>query len=238
MMECTRYRRSLLADPRNSSVELFEHRAACPDCNQYTERVLRFESKLERALRMNVPAATASVTPLRARSAPTTARRSVYKGWLAMAASVLLAVAAIVWLWAPGPSLAADVVKHMAEEPGAWRSTHVAVASPALQKVLSDSHVSLAATAGLVSYANSCVFRGHQVPHLVIQTAAGPVTVMVLAHENVPKAVQFAEGGYQGVIVPVTGHGSLAVLARGVNANIAAVEGVAKRVRDSILWTG
>ena len=41
-----------------------------------------------------------------------------------------------------------------------------------------------AAGAGLVSYANSCVFRGHHVPHLVVQTEAGPVTVMVLVHES------------------------------------------------------
>ena len=81
--------------------------------------------------------------------------------------------------------------------------------------MLRDSHVRLAAGAGVVSYASSCAFRGHHVPHLVIQTESGPVTVMVLVHERVQKPVQFDEQGYRGVIVPVAGHGSLAVLTHG-----------------------
>ncbi len=239
MMDCAHYRRSILLDPKHSTGELFEHRASCRDCNQYAERVLRMESRLERALRVNVSAAVDDV-PLRGRSSPPAARPFAYRrSGLAMAASVLLAVVAgTLWLAAPGRSLAADVVAHMAGEPGAWRSTDIAVPSPALQKVLSDAHLSLAAAAGVVSYANSCRFRGRLVPHLVIQTAAQPITVMVLAHESVPKAEQFDAGGYRGIIVSVPGHGSLAVLARGSNADIKALEGVAARVRDSIVWTG
>jgi hypothetical protein len=126
----------------------------------------------------------------------------------------------------------------MREEPQAWRRTDVPVQSSKLQDVLRDSHVRLAAGAGMVSYANSCEFRGHQVPHLVIQTEAGPVTVMVLVHEPVSKPVQFDEQGYRGVIVPVAGHGSLAVLTRGPATDIKTVEEIAHRVLDSIVWTG
>ena len=38
------------------------------------------------------------------------------------------------------------------------------------------------------------------VPHLVVQTEMGPVTVMVLVHESVAKPVPFEEQGYRGVI--------------------------------------
>ncbi len=147
-------------------------------------------------------------------------------------------VAGGLWLAAPGPSLAADVVTHMAEEPEAWRSTDVAVTAARLQTAIGDSHMRLAEGAGIVSYAHSCGFRGHQVPHLVIQTGTGPVTVMVLVHEQVSKSVQFDEQGYRGVIVPAAGHGSLAVLARGSAADIKSVERIAARVLDSIVWTG
>ena len=121
-----------------------------------------------------------------------------------MAASVLLAlvVAGGLWLSVPGPSLAADVVTHMAGEPEAWRRTDVPVPAPDAEDVLRNSQLRLAAGAGIVSYATSCEFRGHRVPHLVIQTASGPVTVMVLVHEQVAKSVQFDEQGYRGVIVP------------------------------------
>lgn len=159
--------------------------------------------------------------------------------WLAAAASVLLAaaVAASLWIAAPGASLAADVVSHMAEEPAAWTRTDLPVPPPKLQQVLGDSHIRLKPDAGLVSYANSCLFRGHVVPHLVVQTAEGPVTVMVLTHESLRRAVTFNEQGYRGVIVPVPHHGSLAVLARGADSDSARISGVAARVLGAIDWT-
>jgi hypothetical protein len=237
----------MLADPHDPDPLLREHRASCHDCNLFSERLLRFESRLERALSVALPADVAlpsdKVVPLRAKSSRALLRSAAYrKGWLAMAASVLLAlvVAGGLWLSAPGPSLAADVVTHMREEPQAWRRTDVPVQGSKLEDVLRDSHLRLAAAAGagIVSYANSCEFRGHQVPHLVIQTEAGPVTVMVLVHERVSEPVQFDEQGYRGVIVPVAGHGSLAVLTRGPATDIQTVEHIAHRVLDSIVWTG
>jgi hypothetical protein len=227
-MDCTHYRRTLMVDPHDPDPALGEHRATCHDCNLYTQRLLRFESRLERALGVPVPAQADSP------SAP------YRKGWLAMAASVLLAlgVAGGLWLSAPGPSLAADVVTHMAGEPQAWRRTDVPVPTPALLDVLRNSRLSLGAGAGVVSYAASCEFRGHRVPHLVVQTESGPVTVMVLVHEHVPKTVQFDEQGYHGVIVPVAGHGSLAVLTRGAPTDISTVQHIASRVLESIIWTG
>jgi Protein of unknown function (DUF3379) len=245
MMDCTHYRRSMLADPRDPDPRLREHRESCHDCNLYSERLLRFESRLERALRVDWPSEAAlksdRVVPLRAGSSRTGLRSPAYrKGWLAMAASVLLAlvVAGGLWLSAPGPSLAADVVAHMGGEPEAWRRTDVAVQSSKLEDVLRDSHLRLAAGAGMVSYASSCEFRGHRVPHLAIQTETGPVTVMVLVHERTHKPMQFDEQGYRGVIVPVAGHGSLAVLTRGPATDLPTIERIAHRVLDSIVWTG
>jgi hypothetical protein len=253
MMDCAHYRRAMLADPHDPDPSLREHRENCHDCTVFSERLLRFESRLERALRVSVPSEVAPpsdvapppniVVPLLAKSPRAALRSPAYrKGWLAMAASLLMAlvVAGGLWLSAPGPSLAADVVTHMSEEPQAWRRTDVPVPNSMLEDVLRDSHLRLAtgAGAGIVSYANSCGFRGHQVPHLVIQTESGPVTVMVLVHERSSKPVQFDEQGYRGVIVPVAGHGSLAVLTRGPAADIKTIEETARRVLDSIVWTG
>jgi hypothetical protein len=231
----------MLADPHDQDPALAQHRAGCQDCTAFAERLLRFEARLERALRVDVPAQADAVSdrvvPLRATARPTPAYR---KGWLAMAASVLLAavVAGALWVAAPGTSLAADVVTHMAGEPAAWRQTDVPVPGGELEGVLRNSHLRLAAGSSVVSYASSCEFRGHHVPHLVMQTESGPVTVMVLVHEQLSKEVQFDEGGYRGVIVPVAGHGSLAVLTRGPDADIKTVEGIAARVLNSIQWTG
>ncbi len=231
----------MLAHPHDENPELRAHRESCPECREYTLRVLRFEGRLERALRVTAdPAAAATVVPLRRPEARDYVHRRSRRGRLAMAASVLIAlvVAGGLWLGASGPSLAADVVAHMAEEPLAWTRTDVPVAAPDLASVLQNTHMRLKPDAVMVSYAASCLFRGHRVPHFVVQTGMGPVTVMVLVHESVHKAVPFDEEGYRGVIVPVPGHGSLAVLVRDQQGDLSAVKGIASRVLDAIVWTG
>jgi len=226
MIGCAEYRRAVLADPRAAAPELAEHLASCPQCPAYRERLLRFEERLARALSVD------------AHDRTLWSRARAHRGWLAMAASVVAAliVAGGLWVAVPHPTLAADVVAHMAGEPQAWARTDVPVPAADLGKVLGREHMRLKPEAGMVSYAQSCLFRGHEVPHLVVQTGLGPVTVMVLAHDNVSKTVRFDEEGYRGVIVPIAGHGSLAVLARGADADLIAVKGIAERVERAIVW--
>jgi hypothetical protein len=241
MMDHQQYRQAMDADPRGSDPALRAHRDACPECNVYTERLLRFESRLERALRVKVAAgaplpADGGLTNV-ADLPATTGRQRPWR-WLALAASVVLGavVATGVWLALPGQSLAADVVAHMAGEPAAWRKTDVSVPDAELNAVLRESKIRLAPSAGPVSYASSCYFRGHNVPHLVVQTASGPVTVMVLVHESVKGLTQFDELGFRGTIVPIPGHGSIAVLMRGPGVDAAEIASIAARVSDSITW--
>jgi hypothetical protein len=124
----------------------------------------------------------------------------------------------------------------MAGEPDSWAVTQVPVPDPALAQVLQGSKVRLAGDAGLITYARSCDFRGHKVPHLVVQADGGSVTVMVLAHESAGAIQRFDEHGFRGIIVPVPGHGSLAVLERGSGSDLHSVEKVAAQVQRSLAW--
>ena len=234
MMDHTHYRSAVLADPHASDAELRAHHESCPECRAFTEQLLRFESRLERALRVEFPP-TADVLPFERKA---TAAQGPWR-WLAMAASVLLGlvVAGGVWLTLPQRSLAADVVAHMAGEPGAWQRTEVPVPDPALNAVLQQSKIRLKPGAGVVSYASSCDFRGHKVPHLVVQTPSGPVTVMVLVHEAVRTSMSFDEQGYRGTIVPVPGHGSIAVLMRDSGPASGDISRIAAQVDDAIVWS-
>jgi hypothetical protein len=231
MMDHTQYRSATMADPHDPDPDLRAHRESCAECRAFTDQLLRFEARLERALLIDIP--TKSVV------LPFARRAQGPRRWMAMAASLLLAlvVAAGVWLTLPQRSLAAAVVAHMAGEPDAWQLTDVPVPDADLNEVLKDSRLRLKPAAGVVSYASSCSFRGHKVPHLVVQTQSGPVTVMVLVHEAVRNPKQFDEQGYRGTIVPVPGHGSIAVLMRGTSSGSGDVERIAARVSDSIVWT-
>ncbi len=232
MTEHDNYRAAILADPHRVDAELRAHREACPECRAYTEQLLKFESRLERALRVSMPS-KADVLPFERK------RGHAPRRWMALAASVLLGAAIVggVWLSLPQSSLAAAVVAHMAGEPEAWRRTDVAVPTPELAAVLKNSQLRLKPDAGIVSYASSCTFRGYKVPHLVVQTPSGPVTVMVLVHESVRRPTQFDSEGYRGTIVPVPGHGSIAVLMRDPGSGADEIQRIAARVDESIVWT-
>ena len=121
MMEHAHYRAAILADPHDNDAELRAHREACAECRAFTEQLLKFESRLERALRVDIPP-KADVLPFARKRAE---RRARPRRWMAIAASVLLgvAIAGGVWLTLPQSSLAAAVVAHMAGEPQAWRRT-------------------------------------------------------------------------------------------------------------------
>jgi hypothetical protein len=254
MMDCKQYRVALLADPAAVTADMRAHGDTCPECAQFTQRVEAFEARLARAVRLPLRAAPQAPLETRVLHSPTAAseipparpagasRPAVGRAprWYAIAASLIAAVGAagLLWLAVPRASLAGDVVTHMAEEPDAWRATTAAVSPAVLEAVTQDAHMRLsAATAGLVSYASSCAFRGHQVPHLVVQDRTGPVTVMVLVHESPPVADNFDEQGYRGEILPVPGHGAIAVLTRNQNLDAAALDRIALQLREAIRWT-
>ena len=230
MMDHEQYRRTLLADPSSNDPELETHRSNCETCRAFTVQVRNFEQRLTHALTINMPNG-AKILPFRAHRAPSKSNR-----WFALAASVATAfvVAGAIWLGTPRSSLAADVVAHMAEEPEAW-NTHAAMPAPELAAVLKRANMTLDPKTA-VSYANACRFRGNVVPHLVVQTPQGPVTVMVLIHESVSRQQEFDEQGYRGTILPVPRHGSIAVLTHTPASNATNVDAIAAQVRNAIVW--
>jgi len=254
MSACTDYRRALLSDPRGLAAELAAHARECADCAAYGERAARFEARLAGALRLNcadpaaagaAPDAVGEVIPLRRAAARRAAARRADRAppvrarWFAVAASFAVAAATlgVLWIAAPRTSLAGDVVTHMAGEPAAWRVTDAAVTPAELREVMLNTHMRLGSGVGVVSYASSCEFRGHRVPHLVVQDESGPVTVMVLVHESVKTPVDFDEQSYRGVILPVPGHGSIAVLTRNQAVDPAALGRIAARFESAVEWT-
>jgi len=137
-------------------------------------------------------------------------------GPLALAASLVLSVGLGLLFWAlrPQPSLAAGVTGHIALEAGSW-SAVAPMTAAATDATLARAGVSLDPTDLTVTYARTCLFDGHWVPHLVIRTPAGPVTVMILNQEHVAAAQSFHQNGYSGTLVPTPNGGTLAVVAQG-----------------------
>jgi hypothetical protein len=130
--------------------------------------------------------------------------------WLSAAAGIVLfvAVAAGTWLAQSerfGRELAADVVRHILEEPQALAENRP-VGATAVARALASHDVGLITDIGTVVFAETCVFRGRLIPHLVVQTPAGLVTLLVLPEERPRTPIEIAAEGMNGRVIPVLGH--------------------------------
>ena len=201
-MSCEQARLMIGADPEGSAPELEQHLQECESCRRFRTEMRTLDANIRRALEQ---------PPQPARAPRVT---STWRSW-ALAASVLLAMLAVlaVWLGRPSDTLAREVVAHVQEEPESWLARqHVDAHS--IDAALRGAGVKLDITSDRISYAQSCWFRDHYVPHLVVQTAQGPATVLILRNQQVRARRSFHEGGMSGVIVPAP-QGSIAVLTRG-----------------------
>ncbi len=135
-----------------------------------------------------------------------------------------------VWLLRPTDTLAHDVVAHVQHEPDSWLAAQQLNAQ-SIGGALRGAGVALDVTSDNITYAQSCWFHGHYVPHLVVQTAQGPATVLILRHEQVRGARSFHEAGLNGIIVPAT-QGSIAVLSQ----RDAGLEQLAQQMREDVRW--
>ena len=84
----------------------------------------------------------------------------------------------------------------------------------------------------LVTYAQPCVINGKDVPHLVIQGERGPVTILLMPHEEVAEETPLDGDSIKGVILPV-GKGSIAII--GERDELLAP--IQKNVVNSVTWT-
>jgi hypothetical protein len=206
-MNCLDFRRVVGAEPGSRSGEIDEHLRTCPACAEFAQQIRALDRRIFEALSVAVPA--------RPRRSPFLTQAFAPERRWALAASVMLAVGLAfgVWVAFPRSSLAHDVVSHASHEPQSWSTEGTPVSGEDLARTLSAAGLTRSADLGRVTYARSCWFRGHFVPHLVVQDESGPIMLLLLPHESVGKELRFSEGGYAGVILPAA-HGSVAVLAQ------------------------
>jgi hypothetical protein len=230
-VNCEEARELIGADPDAVSPELQTHLADCHACEDYRKDMLALNVKLRRALEIDLQAfqvapgkasealaanyvgAGSNVAAFRRRGDAAAPRNTRPRG-LAIAASLAagVLVALTLWLSRPPESLAAEVVTHVEGEPDSWSKTRQ-IPSEDLQAVLHKSGVKMTPGVQQIVYASSCYFRGHFVPHFVVMTTSGPVTIMILSNEHIDAKQGFNEAGYSGLLVPVR-NGSIAVLSR------------------------
>jgi hypothetical protein len=223
------------AAPGELSAPLAEHLAQCPECGLFQQQMQRLDQDLARLFSAPLPPRAdvrVLALPVVPRAKPKAT--SGLRGLMALAASLVLSVGLglLFWTLRPQPSLAAGVLDHVGQESGSW-SEVAPMTAAATGQVLAGAGVSLDPADTTVTYARICLFKGHWVPHLVVLTATGPVTIMVLRQEHVSARQSFRQNGYSGVLVPGPAGGTLAVIAQG-DPNM---DDVLRALRPHLHWT-
>lgn len=207
-MNCEEFRHAVGAEPTTSALAVLEHAAGCAACARYRADMRAMDGLIHKALSIDVatPAVRAIPAPV-----PSTVNWRI-------AATILVSVVvfSLAWLAYPRQSLAEDIVQHVLFESSELAPTGAVVDSQSVRDVLARSGVRLKQNELAVSFAMVCPFRGHEAPHLIVQTSDGPVTVLILSHESqIKKSRRFEERGFVGTLLPAP-RGVIAVLGRDV----------------------
>lgn len=240
-MNCEEYRQSVAADPSFDGGA--DHVSTCEACQAFRAGMQALDEQIAKALEISVPALDLPELPLvdSSKSASDNvvslqARKSRARpAWYALAASVMLATVIGVRMFGIGASyesLADEVLAHLDHEPYSLRPSTTPVSDRRLGAVVSADVASMDHSAGLITYAQSCVINGKTVPHLVIQGEHGPVTILLMPEEGVSAAVPLDGENTHGVILPV-GDGSIAI----IGAREEKLERIEKSVVNSVRWS-
>jgi hypothetical protein len=223
MITCLEFRRRIGAEPLASDAEVEAHRRECPACARHQDELRAMDGLIRRALEVSPPAG-----PRAAPAPEQVPRRRLFAIAASLAAGV--AVGLLVFVTAPREAIAREVIGHVLHEPGAMDRTAPLPAGD-LDGVLGPEGLRLRPDAGDVTFASRCVFDGRVVPHFVVRTPQGPVTVLVLPHRSVGRPLRLAEQGFTGVVLPAP-RGAIAVVGQGV----ADIDAVAREVFDAVDW--
>jgi hypothetical protein len=224
MMTCLEFRRRVGAEPFAADPDIEGHRSECAACARHQDDLRAMDDVIRRALAVDPPARAAN--PAAAATGAT--RRRLF----AIAASLVVgaAVGVVLLVSAPRASIAREVIGHVAHEPGAMNAT-TPLEPAELAEILAPDGTRLRRGAGEVTFAARCEFDGHVVPHLVVRTPDGPVTVLMLRHRTIAEQIRIDREGYRGVVLPAP-KGAIAIIGSG----IADIDGVARTVFDAVDW--
>lgn len=211
-MNCLEFRRLCLVDSNSSDEAFRAHRQECLACRDFAVQMQQFDQRLGQAMNVDVPHNLKYRILLRQSLQPR--RWPPMPAYIAMAASVLIAVMVALWLPQPEqPETLDDVVLAYLEDSQISAPPDSAVNSETLNTVLRPLGMGLDASFGSVQAAKPCFIRGKRAAHLVMAGQAGQVDIVYMPHESVDKRLEVSYGDRQVLVIPCP-TGSIAIVGR------------------------
>ena len=208
-MNCLDFRRRVLIDGRQLPDDLKSHADACLGCAEFLERIAALEQKLDAAVAVPIPEGIADRVLL-ARRLDT---RHVRRRWAIAAAMAFVVVAAsVIYLQQPVDDLALAAIEHVREEPESFVQVDI-VPAGRLEQVLAAQGLALARPDWKPRYFRKCVMRGVVVSHIVFETPAGYVTLLLDPADTVSRQrTMLSRKNLTTVVLPAA-RGSLSIVA-------------------------
>jgi hypothetical protein len=208
-MNCIDFRRHAVVQPLRLGDEALAHAAGCTGCEAFIERQRQLDADLLAALQVPAPDGLAERIVL----AQGIRRRHRPWAWAA-AASVLVAsaLAIVAPPYFAGNALAGEAIAHVKEEPQSFRlvSRH---APEFLPGELAAQGIRLAAALGEVTYTQICPMREGKARHIVVATARGPVTLLLMPGDSTARRRASSDAeGLSAITLPAA-RGSIAIVA-------------------------
>ncbi len=220
-MNCFEFRRLILADPRRRTEEQSEHMAHCASCAALAKEIEGFDSAIHDAASVPVPDGLAERVLLRR-----TMSRSARAGMWALAASVVVAVGIGAYFYAgPGPEDEDLIVaaaqlgeRHPAvaainyvvdHESRLLRETPV-LDTAVVRQALAHLGLKLPDSVSM-RYLGNCPVPGGVGEHVVLETAFGHVTLILVPNQPIAPRVIVADRKMTALAAPVRTGGYILV---------------------------
>jgi hypothetical protein len=227
-MNCLEFRRRIGAEPMSHDAALLAHRDTCAACMAVWQRAQRFEHVVGEAMAVPVPDGLADRILLAQATFERRRHGSRRRVWLAMAASMVLAVAVggFGWRYADANSLPAQSVAHITTYEMDSLALTAAVPHGNIEAGFAARGVSLHGPLPRdVTYVHDCWVGGERAVHLVTHDGREPMVVLYLPGKKITAREDFSREGWTGREVP-THDGALVLLSRGARpGDLDAAEG-------------
>ena len=236
-MNCLEFRRRFECEPTLRDETLNRHHRECPGCASFATRVMRFDRRLQSAVRVEVPEGLASRMLLRQSFNAHAARQPWWRRHrpYAIAAALLLSIGVTTTTLQQqtddGAALKRDVVAMATMATYALTST-TTVSKQQINAALRPVGVAISGrVGGRVTFAGRCRIKGREAGHLVVRGAHAPVMVFLMPAERVARDRLYHGAEMDALLLPAAA-GAIAVVGR----SAADIEPIAKQIRTSVKW--
>lgn len=195
-----------MADPRRIGSQALAHAGNCRSCREFLAREREWEHQVEAALQVPVPRDLQERILLFTPAAPRISRRYALAAGLALGAAAGTAL-----LWPRDDSIALAGIDFVIYEEAQAILDAPAADPHELRKVAAQVGVALPSQLGAMRYVGTCPFGGVTAHHVVLKTAFGKATLLLLPGRIDTARAVAAAHGLRAVVAPAAG-GSVAII--------------------------